>query len=62
MECDSFCQHHDNQGWIYQRANGAEMLIISVFKYLHANFAILLEMTELNVDNSPFQKVFFKGV
>jgi len=25
---------------------------ISVFKYLHANFAILFEMTELEVDNS----------
>ena len=25
---------------------------ISVFKYLHANFAILLKMTELEVDNS----------
>ena len=25
---------------------------ISVFKYLHKNFAILLEMTELEVDNS----------
>ena len=28
-------------------------IIISVFKYLHANFAILLEMTELKVDNGP---------
>ena len=36
--------------------------VISVFKYLHANFAILLEMTELKVDNNPLQKVFFKGV
>ena len=36
--------------------------IISVFKYLHASIAILLEMTELKVDNSPLQKVFFKGV
>ena len=35
---------------------------ISVFKYLHANFAILLEMTELKADNNPLQKVFFKGV
>ena len=52
-----------NQGWIYWRANGAEMFHnhISV-KYLHANFVILLEMTELKVDNSPLQKVFFKGV
>ena len=22
LECDSYCQHHDNQGWIYWRANG----------------------------------------
>ena len=35
---------------------------ISVFKYLHANFAILLEMTQLKADNNPLQKVFFKGV
>ena len=25
-------------------------------------FTILLEITELKVDNSPLQKVFFKGV
>ena len=34
LECDSYCQHYDNQGWIYWRANGAEMFHISVFKYL----------------------------
>ena len=29
-------------------------------KYLHANFAVLVEMTELNVDNSPLQNSRFK--
>ena len=35
---------------------------ILVFWYLLANFAILLEMTELKVDNSPLQKISFKGL
>ena len=51
------------KGLIYWRANAAEnFIIISLFKYLHADFAILLETTELKVDNSELQKVFFKGV
>ena len=37
-------------------------MTISVLKYSHANFAILIEMTEHKVDNSPLQKVFFKSV
>ena len=34
----------------------------AVLKYSHANFAILLEMIELKVENSPLQKVFCKSV
>ena len=62
MSAETYCQHHDKKGLIYWRANAAENFIInSLFKYLHANFAILLETTELKVDNSELQKVFFKG-
>ena len=37
-------------------------MIISVLKYSHANFTILIEMTELEEDNSPLQKVFFMSI
>ena len=63
MSAEIYCQHHDKKGLIYWRAHAAEnFIIISLFKYLHANFAILLETTELKVDNSELQNVFFKGV
>ena len=62
LSAETYCQHHDNKGSIYWRANASEnFIIISVFKYLHANFAILLETTELEVDNGLLLRAFSRG-
>ena len=65
MECDSYCQYHDNQGWIYWGANGAEMfhnhISVTVCKYLQANLAILFEMTGLKVDKKSSLRAFSTG-
>ena len=62
LEYDSYWQHYDNQGWVYWRANRAEMFHIHISVYM--NLAILLEMTKLKVDNSPLQdsRLLFKKI
>ena len=41
LECDSYSQHHDKQGWIYWRVNGAGMFHISVNIYTQTSRSCL---------------------